>query len=181
MHCTLIGDFRIPRLHLAPARTTLAYIEMRGVFVAVALMMAVPAWAPPAIAAHEAAEPKPSNAPFRLVLQNNAGAARRASQKLAALAKQPAPAKLSTAERRLYADHTKWLNDASVRLAGIHARMEQVLAKGEKAPITEVATTNMELVNARDAIEAEAKRFNGLAKPAKGRHASALAAVRAGS
>ena len=88
------------------------------------------------------------------------------------------PAKLSKTEAKLYAEHTKWLSESAARLAGVHAKMEQVLAKGDKAPITEVATTNMELVNARDAIEADAKRFIGLAKAAKPRHASALSAVR---
>ena len=35
--------------------------------------------------------------------------------------------------------------------------MERVWRRATKALITEVATTNMELVNARDAIEAEAE------------------------
>jgi hypothetical protein len=143
-----------------------------------ALAIAIPAWASPASAGHESAEAAPSNGPFRAKLQMNAIAARAASQKLAALAKQPAPPKLSKVELRLYAAHTKWLNDSAARLASVHARMEQVLAKGDHAPITEVATMNMELVNARDAFEAEARRFNGLAKSARPRHASALVAVR---
>jgi hypothetical protein len=150
---------------------------MRAVFFAMALALAVPAWASPASAGHDTAEPAPANGPFRAKLQMNAIAARAASQKLAALAKQPPPAKLSKVELRLYAAHTKWLNDSAARLASVHARMEQVLAKGDRAPITEVATMNMELVNARDAFEAEARRFNGLPKAARARHASALAAI----
>lgn len=150
---------------------------MRALFVAFALLAAVPTWATPAAAESETEAP-PSAAPFRAKLEMNATAARRASQKLAALAKQPAPAKLSRAEARLYAEHTKWLAGSAARLASVHARMEQVLAKGNRAPITEVATTNMELSNACDAIEAEAKRFNALPKPARSRHASALSALR---
>lgn len=151
---------------------------MRPLFVAFALIVAVPAWATPASADGEMGEAAPSAAPFRAKLEMNAAAARRASQKLAALARQPAPAHLSKSEARLYAEHTKWLSGSAARLASVHAKMEQVLAKGNRAPITEVATTNMELSNTRDAIEAEAKRFNGLAKSARPRHASALTAVR---
>lgn len=150
---------------------------MRSIFLALALVVAVPAWAIPAAARNAVAEAAPSNAAFRVVLASNAAAAQRASVKLTALAKQPAPKKLSKAERHLYTEHTKWLTDSAARLAAVHSHMRQVLAKGEKAPITEVATANMELVNARDAIEAEAKRFNGLAKAAKARHESALLAV----
>lgn len=152
---------------------------MRPFFLAIAVLVAVPAWAAPATArGHDTGEVAPSNGAFRVALISNAAAARRASQKLATLARQPAPAKLSKPELRLYAEHTKYLSESAARLASVHAKMEQVLAKGDKAPITEVATTNMELVNARDAIEADGKRFAGLAKPAKPRHVSAMSAVR---
>ncbi|MFO0739479.1 MAG: hypothetical protein U0270_26510 [Labilithrix sp.] len=153
---------------------------MRALSLAFALIVAAPVWASPAAAGSDRAEPAPSNAPFRVMLVSNSAAAQRAAAKLSALARQPAPAKLSKADLRLYSEHTKWLAESAARLASIHGHMEQVLAKGDKAPITEVATTNMELVNARDAIEAEAKRFNGLSKtPARSRHVSALIALRA--
>lgn len=119
------------------------------------------------------------NAPFRAKLVTNAAVARRAATTFASIAKQPAPASLSAADKKRYADHSKWLTDSAARLNAVHERMQLVLAKGDKSPVTEVATTNMEFVNLRDAIEAESKRFASLPKAASSRHTTAMSAVRA--
>jgi hypothetical protein len=116
-----------------------------------------------------------SNAPFRAKLIDNAALARRASAKLAHIAHQPAPKKLSKADQRAYAQQTKWLEGSAARLASMHAKMEAILAKGDRAGITEVATTNMEFVTIRDEIEAEGKRIAG----ARPRFTAAITVVRA--
>lgn len=132
---------------------------------AIALFVAAPVMSAPAFAG-ETSEQAAASAPFRLKLAENAVVARRASGRLAALAKQPAPAKMTASGRRLYAEQSKWLSDSSGKLASVHARMEQVLAKGDHAGVTEIATTSMELVNLRDQITAESKRFSSLKRNA---------------
>jgi hypothetical protein len=146
---------------------------MRRLVVILALALAAPVWAAPAMADDVPA----SNGPFRAKLVDNAALARRASAKLAQIAHQPAPKKLSKADQRAYAQQTKWLEGSAARLASMHAKMEAILAKGERAGITEVATTNMEFVNVRDEIEAEGKRISTTA--ARPRLAAAITVVRA--
>lgn len=143
---------------------------MRAILVAIALFVTVPVMSAPAFAG-ETSEVA-TNAAFRLKLVENAASARRASGRLAILAKQPAPAKMSASDRRLYGEQSKWLSDSAGKLASVHARMSQVLAKGDRAGVTEIATTSMELVTLRDQITAESKRFKSLK-----RNASAVSAL----
>lgn len=155
---------------------------MRAVLVVLSLFIATPVMAYPRVYARsdktEAPTP-PANAPFRAKLVGNAKVAQHAASTLASVAKQPAPASLSAADKKRYSEHSKWLADSAARLSVVHERMQKVLAKGDKAPATEVATMSMEFVNVRDALELEARRFADLAKPARARHATAMTAVRA--
>ncbi|MBX3233217.1 MAG: hypothetical protein KIT84_20710 [Labilithrix sp.] len=142
---------------------------------ALTLLVATPAWAYPRVATETTTA---ENAPFRAKLILNASIARRAATTLRSIAKQQAPAKLSATEKKRFAEHSKWLSDSAAKMEAVHERMQKVLAKGDKAPATEIATMSMEFVNLRDAIEAEARRFADL-KPAAARHAAAMNAVRA--
>ena len=122
---------------------------------------------------------KAETAPFRAKLVSNAALVRRAASTFSMAARQPAPAKLSGDQRKLYDEHTKWLADGANRLGALHTQMEGVLAKGLKAPVTELAQMNMQFLTLRESIEAESRRFNELVPAARPRHATAMTAIRA--
>jgi hypothetical protein len=122
----------------------------------------------------------PSNAPFRAKLLENAALARKTAATLNAIAKMPAQvtasSKLSSTERKLFADQTKWLSDSSARLIALSSQMDVVLAKGANAPATEIAQMNMKLLTLRETLESESRRFGDLAA-ARARHQAALHAI----
>jgi hypothetical protein len=127
----------------------------------------------------EAQKVDPSNAPFRAKLVSNAALVRRAASTFSSVAKQPAPPKLSGDQKKLYDEHTKWLADGASRLGVLHTQMDAVLAKGTKAPATELAQMNMQFLTLRESIEAESRRFTELVAAARARHAAAMTAIRA--
>jgi hypothetical protein len=164
------------------AKTMTAIVLFVGGFVAPATGLAFGADAraarPPRDPHAETQKLDPTNAPFRAKLVSNAALVRRAASTFSTVAKQPAPPKLSGDQRKLYDEHTKWLADGASRLGTLHTQMETVLAKGTKAPATELAQMNMQFLTLREAIEAESRRFNELAA-ARARHAAAMNAIRA--
>lgn len=120
-----------------------------------------------------------SNAPFRAKLVENAAVARKTAAALNTIAKMPAQAsgsKLSSTERKLFADQTKWLMESSTRLIVLASQMDAVLVKGAIAPATELAQMNMKLLTLRETLENESRRFGDLA-PARARHQAALHAI----
>jgi hypothetical protein len=119
-----------------------------------------------------------SNAPFRAKLVTNAVLVQRAAGSFSSAAKQPAPPKLSADQRKLYAEHTKWLEANATKLSTLHSQMDVVLAKGSKAPATELALMNMQFVTLCEAIELESRRFAELAVAARNRHTVAMSAIR---
>lgn len=118
-----------------------------------------------------------SNAPFRAKLVTNAAIVRRAAGSFASAAKQPAPPKLTADQRRLYNEHTKWLNDSAARLNALHTQMDAVLSKGAHAAATELAQTNMQFVTLCETFESESQRFTSLTA-ARARHAAAMSSLR---
>ena len=118
-----------------------------------------------------------SNVPFRAKLVSNVVIVRWVAGLFASAAKQPAPPKLTADQRRLYNEHTKWLNDSAARLNALHTQMDAVLSKGAHAAATELAQTNMQFVTLCETFESESQRFTSLTA-ARARHAAAMSSLR---
>ena len=126
----------------------------------------------------EATSPSTSTAPFRAKLVSNAALVRRAASTFSNAAHQPAPAKLSTEQRKRNNEHTRWLTGGATRLGALQLQMDVVLAKGLKAPATELAQTNMSYLTLRETLESESRRLGELMPAARARHALAMTAIR---
>jgi hypothetical protein len=117
-------------------------------------------------------------APFRAKLVSNVARARKAATAFASVAKQPPPKNLAPADRKLYEEQSRWLAEAAARFTAVRTQMDAVLAKGQKAPATEIAQMSMQLLQLEDAVVAESRRFDKLSAQARARHEAPLKAMR---
>ena len=122
------------------------------------------------------AEEPMSAAPFRAKVVANVALAKRGSTSLSSIAKQAPPKTLSADERKAWTEQSKVLASGASRLAALKLRMDAVLSKS-KAPASELAQVNLELVNAQQEIEkASSSQATGAAT--KARHDAAMKALR---